>query len=189
MNSGVQKELNAVAPERRYQRIVVLYECMVGFILPLCSALPHGTDTPITCVMTIIDLSQVSLGSMWSLRSHLAESSKLATANYPETFGTIAVVNAPSFFPTIWNWIKGWFDPGTRNKIHILGKDPSETLLQLIDAQNLPKQYGGSLEWDFSCDPNLDEAEIALVGEMPKGPTVFVDVLSLDRKVARSIIM
>jgi hypothetical protein len=43
---------------------------------------------------------------MWTLRSHLSESAKLATANYPETLSTIAIVNAPSFFPTIWGWIK-----------------------------------------------------------------------------------
>jgi hypothetical protein len=74
--------------------------------MPLCSFLPHATQTPITSVVTIIDLENVSIGSMWTLRSHLSESAKLATANYPETLSTIAIVNAPSFFPTIWGWIK-----------------------------------------------------------------------------------
>jgi hypothetical protein len=43
---------------------------------------------------------------MWSLRRHLQQASELATAHYPETLHTIAVVNAPSFFPTVWSWIK-----------------------------------------------------------------------------------
>ncbi|KAF7365466.1 CRAL/TRIO domain-containing protein [Mycena venus] len=154
---------------------IALYEWMVRFTLPLCSFLPHPTETPITCVVTIIDLQDVSIGSMWTLRSHLSESAKLATANYPETLSTIAIVNAPSFFPTIWGWIKGWFDPGTRNKIHILGKNPAETLLKLIDAQDLPRQYGGTLEWEFADEPSLDDATKQAIGEMPKGPTVFVD--------------
>ncbi|KAJ7457659.1 CRAL/TRIO domain-containing protein [Mycena galericulata] len=193
LDSGIQKELGAVPAERRYQRIIVLYESMVRFTMPLCTNLPHRTQTPITCVVTIIDLQDVAISSMWNLRSHLAESSKLATANYPETLSTIAVVNAPSFFPTIWGWIKvlpaifhryraelsrlqGWFDPGTRNKIHILGKNPTETLLTLIDAENLPRQYGGTLEWEFFSEPNLDDAtKDAIGGEMPKGPAVFVD--------------
>ncbi|KAJ7202841.1 CRAL/TRIO domain-containing protein [Mycena pura] len=177
LDSAIQKEIHAVPPERRFQRIVALYEYMVRFAFPLCSFLPHPTQTPITCVTTIIDLQGVAISSMWALRSHLAESSKLATANYPETLSTIAIVNAPSFFPTIWGWIKGWFDPGTRNKIHILGKNPSETLLKLVDAQNLPRLYGGTLEWDFSCEPNLDDATKNVVGgeEMPKGAAVFVD--------------
>ncbi|KAJ7134303.1 CRAL/TRIO domain-containing protein [Mycena epipterygia] len=175
MNSAIQKELSAVAPERRYQRIIALYEAMIKFIMPLCSFLPHPTQTPITCVVTIIDLQDVSIGSMWTLRSHLSESARLATANYPETLSTIAIVNAPSFFPTIWGWIKGWFDPGTRNKIHILGKNPNETLLTLIDAENLPRQYGGTLEWQFFSEPNLDDATKEVLGEMPKGPALFVD--------------
>ncbi|KAJ6511963.1 CRAL/TRIO domain-containing protein [Mycena vitilis] len=175
LNGAIQKELNAVPPERRYQRIIALYEWLTDFIMPLCSFLPHPTQTPITCVVTIIDLQGVSIGSMWTLRSHLSESATLATANYPETLSTIAVINAPSFFPTIWGWIKGWFDPGTRNKIHILGKNPSETLLTLIDAKDLPRQYGGTLEWEFFDEPNLDDAAKEVLGEMPKGPTVFVD--------------
>ncbi|KAJ7644376.1 CRAL/TRIO domain-containing protein [Roridomyces roridus] len=178
MDSKIQKELNAVPQSRKYQRIIALYELMTRFIFPLCTHLPHPTHpTPISCVVTIIDLQNISLGSMWSLRGHLAESAKLATANYPETLSTIAVVNAPAFFPTIWGWIKGWFDQGTRNKIHILGKNPAETLLTLIDAENLPKQYGGTLEWSFFSEPNLDDVtkEALGGGELPKGPALFVD--------------
>lgn len=86
---------------------MALYETMTRFALRLCSHLPHRTEpTPITSVTTIIDLEQVSLPALWSLRSHLQEASALATANYPETLSTIAVVNSPSFFPTVWNWIK-----------------------------------------------------------------------------------
>ncbi|KAJ6490191.1 CRAL/TRIO domain-containing protein [Mycena vulgaris] len=175
LDSAIQKELSAPPPERRYQRIIVLYEALTRFTMPLCSVVPHPTQTPITCVTTIIDLQDVSIGSMWTLRSHLSESAKLATANYPETLSTIAIVNAPSFFPTIWGWIKGWFDPGTRNKIHILGKNPTETLLTLMDAESLPRQYGGTLEWEFFDEPNLDEAAKGIIGDMPKGPALFVD--------------
>ncbi|KAJ7750957.1 CRAL/TRIO domain-containing protein [Mycena maculata] len=182
LNSAIQKELNAVPPERRYQRIIALYEGMIRFTMPLCSYLPHPTQTPISCVVTIIDLQDVAIGSMWTLRSHLAESAKLATANYPETLSTIAIVNAPSFFPTIWGWIKGWFDKGTQNKIHILGKNPRETLLTLIDPQNLPRQYGGTLEWEFFSGPNLDDVtKEAVGGELPKGPALFVDGAVADQ--------
>ncbi|KAJ7070052.1 CRAL/TRIO domain-containing protein [Mycena amicta] len=177
LDSGIQKELHSVPPERRLQRIIALYEYMLRFSFPLCTFLPHPTETPITCVMTIIDLENVSIGSMWTLRSHLSESARLATANYPETLNTIAIVNAPSFFPTIWGWIKGWFDPGTRNKIHILGRNPREDLLKLIDAENLPRQYGGTLDWEYKSEPNFDQATKDAVGgdELPRGPHVFVD--------------
>ncbi|THH23072.1 hypothetical protein EUX98_g8108 [Antrodiella citrinella] len=176
-----KKELNKVPPERRYQRIVALYEIMVRFVFPLCTSLPHRTaPTPVSCVTTIIDLEQVSLTSMWSLRHHLQEASTLATANYPETLNTIAVVNSPSFFPTVWGWIKGWFDEGTRTKIHVLGKDPGPVLRTLIDEDDLPRPYGGKLDWKFEQEPSLDTTTQEYVAQMPKGP-----VLWIDGKVAR----
>jgi hypothetical protein len=86
---------------------IVLYELMTRFSFPLCTALPHPSGTtPISSTTSIIDLEDVSLGALWRLRNHLQEASRLATANYPETLGTIAVVNSPSFFPTVWGWIK-----------------------------------------------------------------------------------
>ncbi|KAF9005447.1 CRAL/TRIO domain-containing protein [Cyathus striatus] len=170
----IQKELDSVPADRRYQRIIVLYEFMSRFAFPLCTHLPHpSTPTPITSTTSIIDLEQVSFGSMWHLRHHLQEASKLATANYPETLGTIAVVNSPSFFPTIWGWIKGWFDEGTRNKIHILGKEPGSVLCELIHSADLPKAYGGELEWKFEDEPNLDEPAKDLIKEVSKGPVIF----------------
>jgi len=170
----VEKELYAVPPERRYQGIIVLYELMARFCFPLCTALPHpSSPTPISSTTSIIDLEGVSLASMWRLRNHLQEASRLATANYPETLGTIAVVNSPSFFPTVWGWIKGWFDEGTRNKIHVLGKEPGPRLLELVNAKDLPKPYGGQLDWRFEDGPNLDDAARELIGEMPKGPVIF----------------
>lgn len=73
-------------------------------------------------------------------------------------------------------FIQGWFDEGTRNKIHVLGKEPVEALQSFIDPKNLPKPYGGELDWKFEDEPNLDdEAKEALGGSMPRGPHLFVD--------------
>jgi len=177
LTGPMQKELNAVPVERRYQRIVALWEFMSRFTHPLCSALPHpgAPTTPISSVTSIIDLAHVSLGTMWALRHHLQQASELATAHYPETLHTIAVVNAPAFFPTVWGWIKAWFDEGTRNKVHVLGKDPGPTLRNIIAAKDLPQAYGGQLEWTFEDEPALDDAAKALIDEVPKGPIIFDD--------------
>ncbi|KAF6755970.1 CRAL-TRIO domain-containing protein [Ephemerocybe angulata] len=172
----LQKELDAIPAERRYQRIIGLYEQMIKFSFRLCSYLPHPTSPlPVSASTSIIDLGDASFSSMFRLRNHFQEASKLATANYPETLGSIVIVNAPSFFPTVWSWIKGWFDEGTRNKIHILSKDPQSltTLSTLIKPKDLPKIYGGELDWTFVDEPNLDEEAKAVLGEMPKGPAVF----------------
>ncbi|KAF8879486.1 CRAL-TRIO domain-containing protein [Infundibulicybe gibba] len=172
----LQKELNAVPPARRYQRIVALYEFITRFSLPLCTHLPHPeSTTPITNTTSIVDLSDVSFMSLWSLRSHLGEASRLASDNYPETLCSVVVVNAPSFFPTVWGWIKGWFDPHTRSKIHVLSNDLS-SLHELVHMPDLPKVYGGELEWTFEDEPSLDkDASEVLGGVMPRGPVIFVD--------------
>ena len=70
---------------------------------------------------------------------------------------------------------KGWFDENTRNKIQVLGNDPEMNLRKLIDAKDLPKSYGGKLEWKFEDEPSLDDAAKAILGEMPKGPFLFLE--------------
>lgn len=172
----LSKEIFAVKPERRYQRIVALWEFVGRFTHQLCSHLPHSTSpTPICSVVTIVDFDNVSFKSLWGLRGHLQEASALATANYPETLHTTAVVNAPSFFPTVWGWIKNWFDEGTRNKVHVLGRDPGPELRKIIDNENIPKSYGGELDFNFEDEPNLDQASKDAIGEIPKGPVIFKD--------------
>ncbi|KAG9315548.1 CRAL/TRIO domain-containing protein [Chiua virens] len=173
LDTALRRELDAIPAERRYQRIVVLHECMTRFVLPLCDYLLHEPPTPVSSVTTIVDLADVSMTAMWSLRSHLQQASTMATANYPETLNTIAIVNSPSFFPTVWNWIKGWFDEGTRRKIHVLGRDPGETLRGLINEEDLPESYGGRLKWVFEDEPCLDDDIQKAVGEMPKGTATF----------------
>ena len=71
--------------------------------------------------------------------------------------------------------MQAWFDEGTRNKVHVLGRDPGPTLRTFIDPANIPKAYGGELDFEFDDEPNLDEDAKALIGEVPKGPIVFVD--------------
>jgi hypothetical protein len=196
LNSQAQKELSAVSEERRYERLVALYETMLRVVCPLVSAIPSPVyPMPISSTFTIIDLENVSLRTMWNLRGHLQQASTLANANYPETLHRIYVVNAPSFFPTVWGWIKSWFDPYTRSKISILGKVSSsetrEALLSEIAPENLPKVYGGEFEWVFEDEPKLEEAikqtleEAGEEGEMPKGPVRFVVVNGKPRVVRK----
>jgi hypothetical protein len=63
---------------------------------------------------------------------------------YPERLGDLYVINAPWIFPVIWAIVKGWIDPVTRAKIHIVKGDPKPTLLAHIDADQLPAEYGGT---------------------------------------------
>ncbi|CAF1664886.1 unnamed protein product, partial [Didymodactylos carnosus] len=67
---------------------------------------------------------------------------------YPERLGQMFVVNPPLIFPALWNLVKHWFDPVTKAKIFVIKKGPEtlSTLLQHIDSDQLPREYGGSCE-------------------------------------------
>jgi hypothetical protein len=62
------------------------------------------------------------------------------------------------------------FDANTRAKISILGTDPQTNLRRLseiIDPKDLPKAYGGQLNWEFGDLPNLDPEIINKFGVDP----------------------
>lgn len=139
-------------------RLFALYENLTRFIMPLCSSVPRSNpETPVDQSNNIVDISKVGLKQFWSLRNHLQEASTLATAHYPEILDRVFIVGAPSFFPVVWGWIKKWFDPITTSKIFILAEqDVLPTLSSFIKIEDIPKKYGGKLDFEFGKMPNLD---------------------------------
>ncbi|KAF2100002.1 CRAL/TRIO domain-containing protein, partial [Rhizodiscina lignyota] len=142
-------------------RLFALYENLMNFVLPLCTMLPDrpNTETPVTQSNNIVDISGVGLKQFWNLKNHMQDASTLATAYYPETLDRIFIIGAPAFFPTVWGWIKRWFDPITVSKIFILShSNMKSTLEQYIDPENIPKKYGGELDFEFGMMPVLEPA-------------------------------
>jgi CRAL/TRIO domain len=85
------------------------------------------------------------------------------------------------FFPTVWGWIKKWFDPITTSKIFILShSEVQNTLTSFIDPANIPKKYGGELDFQFGDMPVPDPAwEQAIEWEgdyktFPNGPMYWI---------------
>jgi hypothetical protein len=92
------------------------------------------------------------------------------------------IIGAPAFFPTVWGWIKKWFDPITTSKIFILSHhDMKKTLESFIDPKNIPKKYGGELEFHFGDQPVLDPHIASVLKwegdkkEFPGGPIYWVN--------------
>ncbi|MCJ1382047.1 hypothetical protein MMC17_005159 [Xylographa soralifera] len=191
----------------RMLRLFALYENLVQFIMPLCSNLrdrDHPT-TPISQSNNIVDISGVGLKQFWNLRTHMQDASTLATAHYPETLDRIFIIGAPSFFPTVWGWIKRWFDPITTSKIFIVGPHEAyKTLSAFIEPGNIPKKYGGTLNYEFGMPPLLDPAEEAHITwaaanhKWPEGPLRWIPgkdgtlealaVGSIDGKERREVV-
>ncbi|KAI1461833.1 CRAL/TRIO domain-containing protein [Annulohypoxylon moriforme] len=156
-------------------RLFALYENLTRFVQPLsteCTDRPHP-DTPITLSTNIVDISHVSLRMFWNLKAHMQAASQLATAHYPETLDRIFIIGAPIFFSTVWGWVKRWFDPITVSKIFILSDhDVLPVLTSFMDIKDIPKHYGGELEWDFFDEPAWDD-EIKRICQWENGYTTF----------------
>ncbi|RMZ80514.1 hypothetical protein DV737_g2905, partial [Chaetothyriales sp. CBS 132003] len=164
--------------------LFALYHNLLHFVLPLVSTLERpNPEVPVTTSTNIVDVSGVGLAQFWNLKSHMQDASVLATAHYPETLDRIFIVGAPAFFPTVWGWIKRWFDPVTVSKIFILSKqDVLPTLSTFMDPKDIPTRYGGQLEWEWGRLPDVDEpARVAL--ERSGGPSwITGPCLWLDNK-------
>lgn len=166
-------------------RLFSLYENLTRFNMPFCTQLPDREypDVPITMSTNIVDVSNVGLKQFWNLKSHMQVASQLATAHYPETLDRIFIVGAPFFFGTVWGWIKRWFDPITVSKIFILNPgEVKSTMESFIDIRNIPKKYGGELDFEWGALSKPDPAWEGIVQwenghtGFPTGPLLWEDV-------------
>jgi hypothetical protein len=182
----------------KHMSLFALYHNLLNFVLPFVSSLERpNPEIPVTNSTNIVDISGVGLTQFWNLKNHMQDASVLATAHYPETLDRIFVscpssyptltkrpsqiIGAPNFFPTVWSWIKRWFDPVTVSKIFILSKaEVKPTLEKFMNPQDIPKQYGGTLDFNWGDLPNLDdEARAAIETDGNKGwvpgPCLWLD--------------
>ncbi|TYZ67135.1 hypothetical protein PybrP1_009697 [[Pythium] brassicae (nom. inval.)] len=75
--------------------------------------------------------------------------------HYPQKSFKIFFVNVPSWFGMAWKGIKPLLNETTRAKTNILSEsDTPGALLEVIDADNLPVEYGGKCACAGGCDEN-----------------------------------
>ncbi len=98
------------------------------------------------CII-ILDLANLTVGQLNSrTMAIIKEQSAIDSLCFPETMNKMFIINSPRFFAASWNIIKGWIDPRTANKVEVLSSRKSweKKLLEHIDVDQLPADYGGS---------------------------------------------
>ncbi|KAE8969988.1 hypothetical protein PF005_g27542, partial [Phytophthora fragariae] len=75
--------------------------------------------------------------------------------HYPQRSFKIFIVNVPSWFGMAWKGVKPLLNEATRAKTNILTEsETAGALLEFIDAENLPVEYGGTCSCAGSCETN-----------------------------------
>ncbi|KAJ3026906.1 UNVERIFIED_CONTAM: cytosolic factor, phosphatidylinositol/phosphatidylcholine transfer protein [Siphonaria sp. JEL0065] len=135
-------------PDRFVQYYVREYEKTLRYRFAALTA-KAGTTIDKSC--TILDLKNVPLMQFNSIRKVLGQVTHIAQNYYPETLGRMFIINAPLLFQGCWAVIKGMLDEATVAKISILGASYQKELLEVVDAANLPQEYGGNCQCAGGC--------------------------------------
>jgi len=105
---------------------------------------------PVDRFVTIWDFK----GMGWSHRhrvSTLKFTSALARDHYPERVEKLIFLNAPWMFPALFKLVKPFIDTRTLHKIDIMPSPFQKRLLELIDEDSLPAEYGGKCQCSGGC--------------------------------------
>ncbi|KAJ5094985.1 hypothetical protein N7532_007276 [Penicillium argentinense] len=189
------------------QMASVFHDGFVRFVLPLCTMMTDrpNPSTAITSSVYLVDASSLGLKQGWSLKMFVQEISWLLSTCYPETITRVFVCNAPSYFTTIWKYLKTWVDPNTAEKVVVLtSAEVMSTLENHIDSVNIPTALGGEHDFKHGMLPSLDDnlraffqwtsPEISLppgpikFSEEPNGTIRAIGVGSLEGMKRRDVI-
>ncbi|GMH54490.1 hypothetical protein TrST_g2222 [Triparma strigata] len=107
----------------------------------------------------------------------------LSQDHYPERASVIAVVNAPSWFTMLFRLIKPMINENTQKKIRVMSsKDTYNGLLEFLDDDRIPVEYGGSCSYK---DSNGEKISCREGTEMERAMLDYVNRLNSGKPLPR----
>jgi hypothetical protein len=105
---------------------------------------------PIEQSLTILDCNGLGVTSLvGKTRSFVQLATNIAQDYYPEMLGQMMLLNTGWLFKALWAIVKGFMDPKTAGKIHMLGGSYITELVKYIDEENIPECINGKCKCEF----------------------------------------
>ncbi|KAF9267442.1 CRAL/TRIO domain-containing protein [Marasmius fiardii PR-910] len=164
---NLKKLYSTCTPERHWQTVLANAESLTREVIP-SAARAHGK--PDSAVFVVVDLEGFGLNQFWQMKGLVQKSFHMSQDYYPETMGSLVVVNAPASFTLIWSIVKPWLAKETAEKTDIWGTDYKERLLELVDADSLPSFLGGNCTCEEAGGCQYSAAGPWLEGRKGWGP-------------------
>ena len=134
-------------------------------------------------VTVILDCAGLGMSTLYQ---HAMRCLKVAAENdqkyYPESLHKLYVVNCPKVISYAWNIVKPWLDERTQKKIFFYKDHETKAkLLEDIDADCLPVEFGGTCSCSDGCLPSSLDEVTEVEGMTEK---IVVGRGSVERRVA-----
>lgn len=112
--------------------------------------------------VVIVDyvVGKVSASTLPSL-SVTRETTNILQHHYPERLACMVLIQAPRLFHSMFKIIRPVIDVKTREKIHFVNNMEEAVSVPGIDANVIPTEYGGKLDWTFEVDKYFEKDSTA----------------------------
>lgn len=136
------KLMSVTTVERFLKYHVQGFEKAFAEKFPACSVAAKRHIHSTTTILDVHGMNWMSFGKV--AHDLVMRMQKIDGDNYPETLHQMFIVNSGNGFKFLWNTAKGFLDPRTTAKIHVLGNKYQSRLLEVIDSSQLPDFLGGT---------------------------------------------
>ena len=118
-------------------------------------------EEPQVKIMTILDVAGIRVSDINSdVISFIKQSSDIIDAHYPGRVTRLVVVNAPTWFWSVWSMISRVLSESVRKKIVIL--NDTKGLDNIVPPDQRPKAYGGT---DVDLGKSVEHLEFISIAE------------------------
>jgi hypothetical protein len=116
----------------------------------------YGRD--ISSLNVVFNLRDMTFSTDQSGMKLIAKFLAIDQNYYPERLKRFFVINAPIFFTAVWAMVRPFLDADTVAKFKIIGSNYLPTLLEFINDDQIPEDWGGSMTcpWHWPANRNVD---------------------------------